>query len=289
MQSQNPSHYREKTRRVVDGKKRKLVQLPQPRGRRPGGALLGIPGNLRYFGRWGPKYLAEKTFWAHRCEFAARDDDARYRPTDIEQELNIMYKIRGRITPLAFYDGCDCEARVAFFADGNYYLWFPGAGALFRLMMEFAEFQKLSMLWVDDLDQEDISGGLPLSPALLNQSIHRAVIWAAPVRVSFAPTGTAKTVYLLNGPVTGRIGRVSANSSLKRPAAGGDYYYADGFGELYRYEDHFESHADFLARVERAPRVKVPEIRAWSDREYQIKSEQQALRTVDWCRLEPVI
>jgi hypothetical protein len=36
-------------------------------------------------------------------------------------------------------------------------------------MMEFAEFQKLSMLWVDDLDQEDISGGLPLSPALLNQ------------------------------------------------------------------------------------------------------------------------
>jgi hypothetical protein len=43
-----------------------------------------------------------------------------------------MYKIRGRITPLAFYDGCDCEARVAFFADGNYYLWFPGAGALFR-------------------------------------------------------------------------------------------------------------------------------------------------------------
>ncbi|KAJ7878290.1 hypothetical protein B0H13DRAFT_1892752 [Mycena leptocephala] len=32
MQSQNPSHYRVKTRRVVDGKKRKLVQLSQPPG-----------------------------------------------------------------------------------------------------------------------------------------------------------------------------------------------------------------------------------------------------------------
>ncbi|KAJ6542843.1 hypothetical protein B0H19DRAFT_1172181 [Mycena capillaripes] len=67
-------------------------------------------------------------------------------------------------------------------------------------------------------------------------------------------------------------------------AAAGDYYYYSSSAKLYRYEGQFASHADFLARVEGASRVRFPKM-AGDQYEFEdIDYTQKLLRTADWLR-----
>ncbi|KAJ7444992.1 hypothetical protein B0H11DRAFT_2291051 [Mycena galericulata] len=308
--------------------------------------------------------------WKHSslmCEFSEFNG---YRPSHAERDLNIMHKIRGPITLLAFSDDFTSERRVLFFADGKYYVYYTWKKELYRwdapaetftshddFLRRYWELDKKQpglpeaplkhLTRAQELDQVDVYGGHVLDPTLLDPSLRvvnppRRYMGRASARdlsenwhsqetlpsnwscdwqnwpairqffvqsawYSLSPVDILFRVrYDIAGPLVPLAYFTEKHTqdefsrirfSYIRPqdefifvfAAGGEYYYiekpsASGYTHLLRYEGQFASHGDFLARVEAAPRVTVPEKEGYNQRRYKIDEEQRALRTADWLR-----
>ncbi|KAJ7657751.1 hypothetical protein DFH06DRAFT_1197055 [Mycena polygramma] len=105
------------------------------------------------------------------------------------------------------------------------------------------------------------------------------------LRVQFNVNGTVEPLAFCQGPEDDIFHYQDYNLLF---ATGSEYYdldrsvYRAEGSVLYRYEERFASHADFLARVDGASRVRIPPMPEYEDRIDTIEHEQMTLRTTDW-------